>query len=96
MFIEGDLNFINDEKNLTEIYSEDESGSLIFIDNNYDLKNIIFKDLSKPKLNNFILYGGVNFINSNVNLNNIYLKNSKDEDAINIINSKSNLTNIYF
>ncbi len=96
LFIEGDLNFINDEKNLTEIYSEDESGSLIFIDNNYDLKNIIFKDLSKPKLNNFILYGGVNFINSNVNLNNIYLKNSKDEDAINIINSKSNLTNIYF
>jgi hypothetical protein len=96
LFIEGELVFYNDENNLTEIYSEDGTGSLIFFQNRYDLKNIIFKNLSKPILDNYILYGGVNFINSNVNLDNIYVKDSNNEDGLNIINSNSIISNIYF
>ena len=42
------------------------------------------------------MYGGVNFINSKVKLENIIIKNSNNEDAVNIINSKSEISNIYF
>ena len=88
LFVEGKINFENDKQSFTEIFSEDGTGSLIFINNNYNFKNINISNLSKPNLNNFILYGGINFINSNVSLENIYLKNSKNEDGINIVNSK--------
>ena len=46
-------------------------------------------------MDNYILYGGVNFINSNLKLKNIILKNSNNEDGMNLINSKSYLSNIY-
>ena len=96
LFIEGDLILLNDDKNYTTISSTDNTGSLVFSDNNFDLKNIIFQNLSRPNLENYILYGGINFINSNLKLKNIIIKDSKNEDGINIINSKSQLTDIYF
>jgi len=96
LFVEGEIIFKNDEKNYTKIYSEDGTGSLIFYNNNFEIKNVVFQNLSKPNLINYILYGGVNFINSNLVLKNIIIKDSKNEDGINIINSKSKLTNIYF
>lgn len=96
LFVEGKINLENDEQNLTKIFSEDGTGSLIFINNDFNLKNMSISNLSKPNLDNFILYGGINFINSNVILENIFLNNSKNEDGINIVNSKSNLSNIYF
>lgn len=94
--VEGKLKFENSKNNLTHIFSSDASGSLIFIDNKFELKNLIFRNLSSPKLNDLILYGGVNFINSEIFLDNIIFSNSNDEDAINIINSKSFLSNIKF
>ena len=42
------------------------------------------------------MYGGINFINSNVVLDNVYINNSNNEDGINIINSNSIVSNIYF
>lgn len=96
LYIEGEIYFVNDEKNLSKIFSEDGTGSLIFVNNNFNLKNIIFNNLSKPNLSSHILYGGVNFINSNINLDNIILKNSKNEDGINIIDSKTYIKDIYF
>jgi hypothetical protein len=96
LFIEGQVDFNNDRNNLTEISSEDGTGSLIFFDNSYDLENLVFKNLSKPNLDNYILYGGVNFIKSKVFLNNIYIKESNNEDGVNIINSDSEILNIYF
>tara|TARA_B110000858_G_C17793775_1_gene471308 strand:- start:269 stop:2713 length:2445 start_codon:yes stop_codon:yes gene_type:complete len=96
LFIEGNFIFLNDDENYTTISSTDSSGSLVFNNNNFDLKNIIFANLSKPNLEDYILYGGVNFINSNLKLENIIIKNSKNEDGINIINSKSKLSNIFF
>ena len=96
LFIEGQIDFDNDKDNLTQIISEDGTGSLIFFENRYDLKNLVFKNLSKPILDNYILYGGVNFINSKVYLDNVYIENSNNEDGINIINSDSEISNIYF
>ena len=96
LFIEGQVDFINNNGSFNEIKSEDGTGSLIFINNDFNLSNLVFKKLSKPRLENYILYGGVNFINSKVNLNNIYIQDSNNEDGLNIINSKSNLKNIYF
>ncbi len=96
LFVEGEVDFINDEKNLTQIFSKDGTGSLIFIGNSYRFKNITFSNLSRPDLINFIFYGGVNFIDSNINLENILVKQSKNEDGINIINSNSKISNIYF
>ena len=96
LFIEGQIDFDNDKDNLTQIISEDGTGSLIFFENKYDLKNLVFKNLSKPILDNYILYGGVNFINSKVYLDNVYIENSNNEDGINIINSDSEISNIYF
>jgi hypothetical protein len=96
LFIDGDFIFLNDDKSYTTIFSADNTGSLVFNNNNFDIKNIIFANLSKPNLEDYILYGGVNFINSNLKLENIIIKNSKNEDGINIINSKSKLSNIFF
>jgi len=96
LFIEGKINFINDSQNYTKIISNDGTGSIVFNENNFDFENIYFENLSKPNLDNYILYGGVNFINSKIKLNNIIIKNSNNEDAINIINSKSEISNIYF
>ena len=95
LLIEGKIEFENSKKNPTQIYSSDGTGSLIFIGNKFEFKDLIFKNLS-PKLNDLILYGGVNFINSEILLENITFNNSNDEDAINIINSKSFLSNIRF
>ena len=96
LYVEGEINFFNDKENLTKIYSNDGSGSIVFINNEYNFKNIIFKNLSKPILDSHILYGGVNFINSKINLENIYLTDSNNEDGINIINSNTELSNINF
>ncbi len=96
LFIEGEVSFINDRQNYTKIISSDGTGSIIFNQNNFNFENVYFENLSKPNLDNYILYGGVNFINSKVKLENIIIKNSNNEDAINIINSKSEISNIYF
>ena len=96
LYVEGEIDFLNDKQNLTKIYSNDGSGSIIFVNNEYNFKNIIFKNLSRPLLDSHILYGGVNFINSKINLENIYLTDSNNEDGINIINSNSELKNISF
>ena len=96
LFIEGEIIFLNDYKKYTKIFSSDGTGSLIFNNNNFEIKNIIFENLSKPNLDNYILYGGVNFINTNLVLENIIVKNSNNEDGMNIINSKSKISNIYF
>ena len=50
--------------------------------------------MSFPKSKNQILYGGVNIVNSDVELINIEIVNSNSEDAINIISSNSNIRNL--
>ena len=43
LFIEGQIDFDNDKDNLTQISSDDGTGSLIFFENRYDLKNLVLK-----------------------------------------------------
>ena len=94
--VEGEIEFENNKNNTSSIFSSDGSGAVIFSQNKFRFKNLIFKNLSSPKLDDLILYGGINFINSEVYLDNITISNSNDEDAMNIINSKSFLSNIKF
>ena len=96
LFVEGNLIFKGDNNQFTKVISSDKSGSIIFNNNKYIFQNILFENLSAPNLNNYILYGGINFINSDIKLSNIYIKNSQNEDAINLINSKSIIKNIFF
>jgi hypothetical protein len=96
LFIDGKF-IIQDGKNdLIKIYSSDGSGSIIFRNNEFKLNNIHFDNLSKPNISNYILYGGVNFIDSRITLKNIVVTNSNEEDAMNIINSNSKIYNIKF
>ena len=94
LFIQGNIKFegLSDSK----IYiKSDGSGSIIFENNNVIIKHTNIENLGYPKLNQYILYGGLNFINSNVVLENILIKDSKSEDAINLINSNTLLKNIF-
>lgn len=76
------------------VSSKDKVGSLILNNGNYKLKNIVFKNLSYPKEIDKILYGGINIINSNIEIENIKIISSNSEDAINLINSKSIVNNL--
>ena len=69
-------------------------GSLILSNNKFKLKNVIFKNLSYPKNKEKILHGGVNIINSNVEIYDTKIISSNSEDAINIISSESNINNL--
>jgi hypothetical protein len=95
LFVEGNIKFIGKDKNEIIIQS-DGSGSLIFLNNSVEIKNMIVENLGYPKLNRYILYGGLNFINTDLNLENILVKNSQSEDAINLIDSTATLKNISF
>ena len=95
LFVEGNLIFKGDNNQFTKVISSDKSGSIIFNNNKYIFQNILFENLSAPNLNNYILYGGINFINSDIKLSNICIKNLQNEDAINLINSKSINKNIF-
>ena len=96
LIIEGNIVLNNDEKDFIKIYSSDKSGSIIFRNNIFNLHNIHFNNLSKPYIDNYILYGGVNFVDTKVALKNIVVTNSNEEDAMNIINSNSEIFNIKF
>lgn len=73
-----------------------ESGSIISIDNKFSAENLVLKNLTFPKVKGYILYGGLNIINSEVNLRNVVIMNSLSEDSLNLINSNSNLNNLKF
>ena len=94
IFSLGSISFNGTEDKPITIYSEDGVGSLILSDNKYKFKNVIFKNLSYPKESDKILYGGINIINSNVELLDSQLIFSNSEDAINIISSNSDIKNL--
>tara|TARA_B110000503_G_scaffold135022_1_gene214814 strand:- start:1306 stop:3729 length:2424 start_codon:yes stop_codon:yes gene_type:complete len=95
LFVEGDIKFIGKNNNKIIIQS-DGSGSLVFLNNKVEIKNMIVENLGYPKLNRYIFYGGLNFINTELNLENISVKNSQSEDAINLVDSTATLKNISF
>ena len=93
LFIQGNIKFegLSDNKILIK---SDGSGSIIFENNDVTIKHTNIENLGYPKLDQYILYGGLNFIKANVVLEDILVKNSKSEDAINLISSSALLKNI--
>ena len=94
LFSEGSISFNGSKKKPILVYSDNGNGSLILSNNDYTFKNVIFQNLSFPKNTDKILYGGINIINSNLNMKDIEIIDSNSEDAINIISSKSYIQNL--
>ena len=94
IFSEGSIFFNGTKTQPITIYSDKNIGSLILSGNDFRLSNVIFKNLSYPKDKDKILYAGINFINSNVEITDTEIVLSNSEDAINIISSSSNITNL--
>ena len=90
----GAIIFNGTKNDPIEIVSSKKVGSLILNNANYKLKNVIFKNLSYPKVKDKILYSGINIINSNIEIENVKIISSNSEDAINIIASKSIINNL--
>ena len=91
---EGSIFFNGTKKKPIIVSSEKKIGSLVFANNIYSFKNVIFENLSYPKNKDKILYGGINLINSNVTIIDTEIRNSNSEDAINIISSQSYIKNL--
>lgn len=70
---------------------------IIIENSNVSIKNLELKKLNSPNINLRLLDGGLNFINSDIEINELSSNYSIAEDAINIINSKlnANKINIY-
>ena len=69
-------------------------GSIILNKNNFKIHHTKTYNLSKPDIGDKILYGGINIIESNLEILNSEIANSKSEDAINVISSNSNIDNL--
>jgi len=93
LFINGDIYF-RGSKNKNIGINSDKTGSIVFNKNRVEMSYVNIQNLGYPKLNGYILYSGLNFIESSVNLKNIYIKNNNSEDAINLINSNTYVENM--
>jgi hypothetical protein len=91
---EGSIFFNGTKEKPIIVYSNDNIGSIILSNNNFKLNNVIFKNLSYPKEKDKILYGGINIINSDVEIIDSHIASSNSEDAINIISSNSFIRNL--
>jgi len=95
LFVRGNISFEGSAVNKILIKS-DGSGSIVFENNEVKIKHANIENLGYPKIDRYILYGGLNFLKANVVLEDVKIKNSKSEDALNFFNSEVYLKNIHF
>ena len=96
LFSEGNLNFKGTKKNPVKILGyKNQNGSLIHLNGSFNSENLVIENLSFPNLAEYVLYGGINLINSKNTIKNTLISNSSSEDAINIINSESYIDNLF-
>jgi len=86
LFVEGNIEFNGSKENKINIKS-DGTGSIILKKNQVLINNTVLENLGSPKIPEYILYGGLNIIDSNATINNLLIKSSNSEDAINLVNS---------
>ena len=68
--------------------------SLIFDNSVISGGTLKLSSLYSPKNSLRVLYGGVNFINSEVKLTRLVIQNSNSEDGVNFINSNARVDNL--
>ncbi len=90
---EGSIIFEGTKKNPVVI-NGNKFGSIILKNNDFKIKFTELKNLTNPDLNDKILHGGINIIESNLEISDLSIKNSQSEDAINIISSVSYVDNL--
>ena len=90
----GSIFFEGEKNNPIIVSSKNKVGSFILNDGQYIFKNVIFDNLSFPKVKDKILHGGINIINSETSIDNVLISHSNSEDSINIISSKSTINNL--
>lgn len=93
IFINGKFDFRGDKNNEIKVIGP---GSLIFNYANGKIRNTKFYDLTEPNLFGYTLYSGLNFLNSNVFIDNVTISDINIEDAINFVSSKAMINDIYF
>lgn len=69
------------------IACNEDSGSLIFENTDVSIGNLVVDGLVAPSLPLRTLYSGLNFINSNINIDYLSIYNSYAEDSVNFIDS---------
>ena len=81
-----------EENRLNDVFS----GSIIFENSQVNIAHLNLDNLIAPNLPLRKLYGGINFIKSKVEIDNLKVSNSNSEDAINFIDSnvKANIIDI--
>lgn len=96
LFSKGDLTFLGNSDNPNYIVGDEKSGNIVHFDGNIKIGYLIISNLREPKqLNGYKLYGGINLINSKIDINKIIIQDSISEDAINFINSTTKLNEIF-
>ena len=63
------------------------SGSIIIKDSSVNLSQLEVGNLIQPESPLMVLYGGLNFINSKINLDELFISSSLSEDGVNFIDS---------
>ncbi len=94
LFSEGSIFFEGSKEKPIIIDGIDGKGSIILLDNKFKFNHVIVKNLSFPKDQSKILHGGINVINSDLEISDTKITNSNSEDAINIISSNSLIKNL--
>ena len=92
------IDILGTRKKPVEIFSSDKTGSLAIIkaNNLSRFVNVNFFGLSNINLFGYQLSGGINFYESNIEINNCQFKYINSEDAINIVRSDFNINNCNF
>ena len=79
-------NYTEQNNDIKTIFHNHAGGELsdIGYKNNFYAKNLVIDNLISPQIDGLIFFGGANFFQSNVTLDNITFLNSQSEDALNL------------
>lgn len=95
LLVKGNILF-NGSSDLPIDINSDKTGSIIFLKNVVKMNYVNVQNLGYTKLDGYIFYSGLNFINSELYINNVNIKNNNSEDAINLVQSNSYIQNLNF
>lgn len=100
LYVQGKIKILGEKFNKVFLYSNDKSWKGVHINSNDKqsasiLQNVIISDLNSYADDKFKMNGGINFYNSDVKINDIFIYNVYSEDAINLIDSTFEISNLH-